>query len=248
MELADPAAALEAVHEFQRLLTLDNRDWSAGKPRRHVSDVEKMQPLIQGIAARIDPDSVEQMRAAGQTAWRWSNAYGATNRLIGILEKHEEHERILGPAGPALAPTQLHPWVWHAAADLWDGGHHAQAVEDAFKSVERRTQVKVGHLNLSGKKLYSQSFSTKEPTSGMSRLRFPDTDQSEQKDTWTSAHEGAMHLGMACAQGIRNLRAHPSSDITKQEALEQLAALSVLARWVDVCEVVRAEPTPSDGG
>ena len=247
MELADPAAALEAVHEFQRLLTLDNQDFRAGKPRRHASDVEKMQPLIQGIAARIDPDSVEDLLAAGQTAWRWSNAYGATNRLIGILEQQEEHERILGPAGPALAPTRLHAWVWHAAADLWDGGHHAQAVEDAFKSVERRTQVKVGDLNLSGKKLYSQSLSTKEPTSEVSRLRFPDIDQSEQKDNWTSAHEGAMHLGMACAQGIRNLRAHPSSDITEQEALEQLAALSVLARWVDACEVVSAEPAPSDG-
>ena len=52
-----------------------------------------------------------------------------------------------------------------------------------------------------------------------------------------------MYLGMACAQGIRNPRAHPSDDITEQEALEQLAALSVLARWVDACEVVKAAPS-----
>ena len=45
---------------------------------------------------------------------------------------------------------------------------------------------------------------------------------------------------MGCAQGIRNPQAHPSSDLTEQEALEQLAALSVLARWVDECEVVNA--------
>ena len=32
--------------------------------------------------------------------------------------------------------------------------------------------------------------------------------------------------------------AHPSDDITEQEALEQLAALSVLARRVNACEVV----------
>jgi hypothetical protein len=43
---------------------------------------------------------------------------------------------------------------------------------------------------------------------------------------------------MGCAQGIRNPQAHPSEDITEQEALEQLAALSVLARWVDQCKAV----------
>ena len=53
-----------------------------------------------------------------------------------------------------------------------------------------------------------------------------------------------MYLGMGCAQGIRNPQAHPSDDISEQEALEQLAALSVLARWVDKCRVVSV----SDGG
>ncbi len=47
-----------------------------------------------------------------------------------------------------------------------------------------------------------------------------------------------MHRGMGCAQGIRNPQAHPSPDITEQEAQEQLAALSVLARWVDEREPV----------
>ena len=69
----------------------------------------------------------------------------------------------------------------------------------------------------------------------MPRLRFPDIDRGERPDDWTSAHEGAMHLGMGCVQGIRNPRAHSSEDITEQEALEQLAVLSVLARWVDNC-------------
>ena len=50
-----------------------------------------------------------------------------------------------------------------------------------------------------------------------------------------------MHLGMGCAQGIRNPQTHPSDDITEQEALEQLAALSVLARWVDECDVVSVD-------
>ena len=33
--------------------------------------------------------------------------------------------------------------------------------------------------------------------------RFRHIDGSERPDAWTSAHEGAQHLGMGCAQGIR---------------------------------------------
>ena len=86
--------------------------------------------------------------------------------------------------------------------------------------------------------LYGQAFSTKDPSPGEKRLRFPDINRTEEPKRWTSAHEGARNLGMGCAQGIRNPQAHPSPDITEQEALEQLAALSVLARWVDECEPV----------
>ena len=84
----------------------------------------------------------------------------------------------------------------------------------------------------------AQAFSIKDPTDEMPRLRFLHIDRNERPDDWTSAHEGAMHFGMGRAQGIRNPQAHPSDDITEQEALEQLAALSVLARWVDECDVV----------
>ena len=59
---------------------------------------------------------------------------------------------------------------------------------------------------------------------------------------WTSAHEGAQYLGMGCAQGIRNAQAHGTDDLDEQEALEQLAALSVLARWVESSSVVEHVP------
>ena len=38
-------------------------------------------------------------------------------------------------------------------------------------------------------------------------------------------------------QGIRNISAHVDGlELTDQVALEQLAAFSVLARWIDECE------------
>ena len=76
------------------------------------------------------------------------------------------------------------------------------------------------------------------------RLRFKHLDEltedGKRNQSWVSAHEGAMNYGRGCAQGIRNLNAHGTSELSEQEALEYLAALSVLARWVDQCE---AEPT-----
>ena len=76
-------------------------------------------------------------------------------------------------------------------------------------------------------------FRTKDPTKGAPRLRLPHIDKDSQPQKWSSAHEGAQHYGMGCVQGIRNPRAHGTDSISEQEALEQLAALSVLARWVE---------------
>ena len=143
-----------------------------------------------------------------------------------------------GHPAPARPLAGLHPWVSDAAGSLWDDGHYEPAVHEAAKAVELWTQLKLDRRDLDGKDLYAQAFSTKDPKPGEPRLRFPDIDPAEQPKRWTSAHEGAMYLGMGCAQGIRNPQAHPSDDITEQEALEQLAALSVLARWVDACKTV----------
>lgn len=43
---------------------------------------------------------------------------------------------------------------------------------------------------------------------------------------------------MGCALGIRNPQAHGAGDMDEQEALEQLAVLSVLARWVEASELM----------
>ena len=50
-----------------------------------------------------------------------------------------------------------------------------------------------------------------------------------------------MNFGQGCALSIRNLNAHGTRELPEQEALEYLAALSVLARWVDECDVVGAD-------
>ncbi|MGA9077854.1 MAG: TIGR02391 family protein [Acidimicrobiales bacterium] len=49
--------------------------------------------------------------------------------------------------------------------------------------------------------------------------------------------DGARFFAMGCAMRIRNLVTHRSTVPDEQTCLEMLAALSVLARWIDEAEV-----------
>ena len=55
-------------------------------------------------------------------------------------------------------------------------------------------------------------------------------------------------FGVGCLWVIRNPATHETSEWAPQEALEQLAALSVLARLIDLCEVATHEAATPGGG
>ena len=200
----------------------------------------RLQPLIEDIANGVDPagpsGQFEPGGAPGRR-WRWATALEATQRLTGRLRDMDLRSEILRPKGPLLAANQLHPWVWNAAVDRWTSGHWADAVGAAARAVEELTQQKTGLTSTSGPGLFSLLFSTEKPTADKPRLRFADIAEragdGRTSQKWTSAHEGAAAFGRGCAQGIRNMQAHGTAELSEQEAIEHLAALSVLARWVD---------------
>lgn len=242
MDIGDPSRALTAVEGFRDVLIenkaiYDSAGSEVAKAHQSHQVLVRRWPLIEDIINAADPESPRggSIWAAGM--WSWTYETTPVERLIGILSQREEHEAIFSPKGPMLAADRMHRWVWDASANLWSNGHYGPAVEAAAKAVEQQTQLKLNHPGLHGKDLYSKAFSTKPPEPDNPRLRFPDIDEEKQSSAWVSAHEGAQHLGMACAQGIRNPRAHSPVDLSEQEAIEQLAALSVLARWVETCEV-----------
>lgn len=264
MEIADPAGALDAVQSFIRLLEDHKRCfgelghtedlWASAKGTR-IPAVDEMReqcdklnatirgqvPLVEAIGERVDQRSANGSFREGpeQLGWPWEFALASAHRLVGILERTAEEEAILGPGGPKLAAGGMHPWVWNAAVDLWDGDHHRQAVSAAAAALEQQTQLKLGRGDLSGADLYTEAFKVDKPGTVPSggRLRFahlPELSSAGGRNqTWTSAHEGAMHFGRGCAQGIRNLSVHGTEELGEQEALEHLASLSVLARWID---------------
>jgi hypothetical protein len=124
-----------------------------------------------------------------------------------------------------------------AVSGLWDAGHHRQAVGEAARAIDIRVKTMTA-ADLTGAALMTEAFNPAPPRKGERRLRFPEY-QPDTKD-WTSAHEGAMHFGRGCMQRIRNLVEH-TVEMDEDEALESLAALSLLARWIDSAIVVTGE-------
>ncbi len=266
MEVVDRDEALAAVTEFLGELEANEHvftsaessyqfgfgrepGWQAARRDGSHGRLLRYQPLIEEIARAIDPhEASDRFRLSSEDAWEWTRARDAAQRLAGILAQTERRQAILGQRGPALEASSLHPWVWNAAVGLWDDGHYGSAVFEAAKVLEHRTQVKLERSSLIGSELFRKAFSPEPPRPNEPRLRLTHIESESEgprhSKSWSAAHEGARHFGMGCAEGIRNAQAHGSDTIREQDALEQLAALSVLARWVDISEVSRAATAP----
>jgi hypothetical protein len=252
VEIADVEAALARVRDFISLLEQNHAAWdaagSAADPgsnpaessRRATSaQIQEQLPLIRRIAARADADLVAKLEPRhGAYSWSYNSTLEASRELVGLLGSLEEEERILGPRGPKLAAANLHPWIWNAAVSLWDNGHRREAVQAAATAVfDQHLPAKLGVPGPpSAKDRVSQAFSTDPPSPGKPRLRLHD--YQDPSPSWTSQHEGAKFFGMGCAQLIRNLATHTGAQPDEQSALEELAALSGLARLIDRASVV----------
>ena len=139
---------------------------------------------------------------------------------------------------PNTGPVDsFHPWVSGAIVGLWESDPTV-AVREASRAVEIRLKAKIGAKDPTFTELVGMAFSEKEPDSSCARLRFDEFTPGTQE--WTNAHTGAMRFGQGCAFRIRNLQQHADLAVERQEALEMLASLSLLARWIDGASVVAA--------
>ena len=193
-----------------------------------------LEPTAKAILRALDPGlaEFESEDWAGEHA-----AIRAATRGLGMLADVDEVAVRLRPDAPALPADQFHAWVWDAARTFWDAGAYAVAVEQAAKSVTAHTQQKTA-CNLADDDLMAQAWSDDPPKPERPRLRLPGDRTS---NTWRSRQRGARALAQGCYAGIRNLAAHEHEPAWPQQvALEYLACLSVLARWIDEAAVDRA--------
>jgi hypothetical protein len=118
----------------------------------------------------------------------------------------------------------------------------AEARQDAVlsgaRTVNRRLQQKLDRHDIGEFDLCMQSFDPKDPVEGKPRLRFPGD---RTTPTWRARQEGAKYTSAGAFLAIRNIAAHEDQVTwSEQEALEHLAVLSVIARWVEECTVETA--------
>jgi uncharacterized protein (TIGR02391 family) len=172
-------------------------------------------------------------------SFEFSPEHDAAMRLLARISSYEEIEEMLGDhsSGPRMSASGLHNLVWQAARTQWSTGHRHEAVLAAAKAVNSMLQTRVGRRDVSEMKLVREAFTEKAPTPGKPRLRFPAIADEQTRE---SMRQGVMEFGAGCFQAIRNPVGHlPNEDLelSDQEGLERLAALSLLARWIDQAEL-----------
>jgi hypothetical protein len=149
--------------------------------------------------------------------------------IVAMFKDHDE--------APQLSAGRMHELVWRAASAQWSTGHRHEAVLAAAKAANSRLQEKLDRRDLSEAKLVREAFSDKAPEPGKPRLRFAHIDDEQTRE---SMRQGVMSFGAGCFQAIRNPVGHlpnEQHELDEQAALERLAALSLLLRWIDEAQL-----------
>lgn len=193
------------------------------------AEVAQQAQVVEKVFDRVIPQWRSEIELRSTN--RWTRHREAAIRAKTELERQEEIRENLGDDAPELSAANLHPWIWSGASSLWNSGHYREAVEAAIRKLNAETQNKLGRRDLSEADLFNQAFSEQSASAKNPRLhRMPD----DGSKTFKSVQRGARTFAEGMFAGIRNPLAHEvDQEMPEQQALEYLAALSVLARWVD---------------
>lgn len=103
--------------------------------------------------------------------------------------------------------------LYNKVSKLFNDGHHARAVEEAFKLIDNTVKKLSNTTDLTGSKLMTNVFSVNNPI-----LRFNDNQSISDKDE----QSGYMQILSGSMTGIRNPRAHESDWEDSEETALQL--------------------------
>lgn len=192
---------------------------------------------VRPILDRLYPEWASENETSKYDEFRQER--DAAKRLLARLETHEETMSRLGGAdlSPRITAASLHSLIWEAAKAQWNTGHRHEGVLAAAKAVNSLLQAKLARRDVSEGDLIRQAFSSKDPEPGKPRLRFTRIQDDRTRD---SMRQGVSDFGAGCFAAIRNPIGHrPNEELEmdEQSALERLAALSLLARWIEEADL-----------
>jgi hypothetical protein len=187
---------------------------------------------VQG-AGVIDPITNWQTITRPKPLLEADDVLGACDQAIGRLDGMILRAEAERP--PSVGAEAMHPAVWGAAARLWRDRHFREAVAGAAEAVVLMVKTRTKRNDIAETALWQQVFSDKEPQPGQPRLRWPGDPNDREVSTMNS---GLRSFAPGVQMTIRNSAAHSTIELDEQAALERLSALSLLARWVDECDLV----------
>lgn len=230
----DTAWATEKLQKF-----LDHADaWVAAKsdtPEESLQ-LDKMtmaSPTISRILEIVDPALADEFV-------RFKNVYSQRRvalTALGAVKDMDEIDEKLGASRISISTQSLHENVWEAARARWDSGQFGDAVQRAATFVAATVRNLTGRYDIGETALMQQAFSSKDPEVDSPRLRWPGD---ENDLTVRSMNDGLRNLAPGVFMAIRNPATHRIEEITHDQAIEQLATLSLLSRWIDACQLVTA--------
>jgi hypothetical protein len=140
--MVDEAAAIPVVQQFLEIVKrLDEmsdpyRNYLDTPAYRATKDaINRSLPPIKALIDATDPSLKTPLLRGLSGSFGYSWAVSAVTQLLGSLESAETTAALVGPRGPSLSASKMHPWVWDVVGRLWDGGHRREAVSKAASAI-----------------------------------------------------------------------------------------------------------------
>ncbi len=235
--------AIEEINAFLRVTAQVTPDMGPGIAyfgtvmRGPKTEASQRAHVVEQILDRVLPGwAKDRPEKDGKYSWLRDQAA----RAEAAMQRQEELAEKLGDNAPDMDAANLHPWAWENGKSYWNTGHHHQAVMQAAIRVNAETQAKLGRMDVSEVALFNEAFTLADPKEGAARLRLADDDGGK---TYENLHRGARAFADGLYTAIRNPGMHKPQEGdggVEQLALEQLAAFSLLARWVSQATVETA--------
>lgn len=210
----------------------------AWTPRGSREDIFAQSSVVDPILAAVIPDWREVCR--GDRLYEFARESEAAIRARTLLDREEEMLDNLGDSDAIFTASRFHPWVWEPSRSLWASGHFRSALQTAGTALDGQLQVLAGRSDVAGVALVRELLSEKPAEPQRPRLAVPVTGSD---DNDRSLRQGLRALGEAAFMLVRNLRTHRLDELSEQEALEQMAILSLFARYAEEFGV---DPRTSD--
>ncbi len=241
MNRRDRIAAEDLLRDYRLQLRLAGDNRSLGQPHDPAEAMEtanRMLTKVNAIMRMLLPDTEP---ISGSSVSDHEAGLDRVLRVEDILGDWDEMAEDDGETVQFGMPLNaLDVVVLEAARQDWYHGKWRDAVANAAAKLNRFTQDRLGRYDISDSALMAEAFSPEDPKVGKPRLRCPGNFDSE---TIKSMQNGAHLLAMGTMKAIRNPAVHWTGNGNPVSAGEQLAVLSVIARWVRYWNVVQYTPT-----